>query len=145
MTEKPKGLWSKIPVWGRGLIIIAGMWLLYRATLLFFPNIWFELLTFLGLGSGALVLSKQEKALRERDRKDTAADRKLLDSDRSEIEDIKSGLGTLHKQMQEIPISVDKALDDELQAFSEAKKRIAEQDMTEDQAAEFLRKRLESK
>lgn len=134
--------WSSLPRWARGIIVIVIGWLVYRVTIIFFPDLWMEVLGFLGLGSGAAMMSSKHKALRQKEMQDTEADKKELAQTRVDIEQAKAGLEDLRGQQTSVMLNTDKELENELNKLSEAKREIAESDMTEEQAESFLRERL---
>lgn len=137
--------WSSLPRWAHGIIVIAVIWLIYRVTVVFFPDLWMEVLGFLGLGSGALMMSGKHKALRQKEILDTNTDKLELLKTQEEIARSKAELADLVDQQTSVMLSTDKELEDELHALSEAKREIAESDMTEAQAEAFLRERLNSR
>ena len=100
---------------------------------------------FLGLGSGALMMSGKHKALRQKEILDTNTDKLELLKTQEEIAKSKAELADLVDQQTSVMLSTDKELEDELHRLSEAKREIAESDMTEAQAEAFLRERLNSR
>lgn len=137
--------WNGLPRWAQGIIVIVTGWLVYRVTIIFFPDLWMEVLGFLGLGSGAAMMSSKHKALRQKEIQDTEADKKELAQTRVDIERDKAGLQDLRGQQTSVMLNTDKELENELYQLSEAKREIAESDMTEEQAESFLRERLNSR
>lgn len=137
--------WNSLPRWARGIIVIVTGWLVYRVTIIFFPDLWMEIMGFLGLGSGALMMSGKHKALRQKEILDTNTDKLELLKTQEEIARSKAELADLVDQQTSVMLSTDKELEDELHRLSEAKREIAESDMTEAQAEAFLRERLNSR
>lgn len=137
--------WRSLPRWAQGVVVIAGAWLVYRVTVVFFPDLWMEVLGFLGLGSGAAMMAGKHKALRQKEIEDTEADKKELAKTREEIEKAKGDLADLREQQTSVMLTVDTEIENELHNLAEAKREIAESDMTEDQAVAFLRERLNSR
>lgn len=142
---KKTSWWSSLPRFVQGAIVIAGLWVAYRVTVVFFPDLWMEILGFLGLGSGALMMSGKHKALRQKEILDTNTDKLELLKTQEEIARSKAELSDLVDQQTSVMLSTDKELEDELHRLSEAKREIAESNMTEAQAEAFLRERLNSK
>ena len=139
---KKTGWWNGLPRWAQGIIVIVIGWLVYRVTIILFPDLWMEVLGFLGLGSGAAMMSSKHKSLRQKEMQDTEADKKELVQARVDIEQAKAGLEDLRGQQTSVMLNTDKELESELNKLSEAKREIAESDMTEEQAEAFLRERL---
>lgn len=142
VVAKKTGWWNGLPRWAQGIIVIVTGWLVYRVTIIFFPDLWMEVLGFLGLGSGAAMMSSKHKSLRQKEIQDTEADKKELAQARVDIEQAKAGLEDLRGQQTAVMLNTDKELESELNKLSEAKREIAESDMTEEQAESFLRERL---
>lgn len=138
-------MWTKIPQWAKVLIVIAGLWLLYRVLLIWFPNPIHSLMALFGMGAGASMLASNHHTLREKEIEETKADRAELQEDRKAVDKHKEEIADLNRQLQQIPITVNLELKEELDSFAEAKKRIAEQEMTEDEAVDFLRQRLKAR
>lgn len=138
-------MWEKLPRWAKALIVIAGLWVIYRILLIWFPDPMYNLMSMFGLGSGALMLASAHKSLRADEKKEIEEDKELLKEDRTAIESHKEAIGLLTQQMQAIPLSVDQELKDEYEALAETKRQIAEQEMTDDEAVAFLRQRLKAK
>lgn len=137
--------WKKLPRFVQGVIVIAGLWTAYRVTVVFFPDLWMEIMGFLGLGSGALMMSGKHKALRQKEILDTNTDKLELLKTQEEIARSKAELSDLVDQQTSVMLSTDKELEDELHRLSEAKREIAESNMTEAQAEAFLRERLNNR
>lgn len=138
-------MWTKIPQWAKVLIVIAGLWLLYRVLLIWFPNPIHSLMALFGMGAGASMLASNHHTLRKKEIEETKADRAELQEDRKAVDKHKEEIADLNRQLQQIPITVNQELKEELDSFAEAKKRIAEQEMTEDDAVDFLRQRLKAR
>ena len=138
-------MWTKIPQWAKVLIVITGLWLLYRVLLIWFPNPIHSLMALFGMGAGASMLASNHHTLRKKEIEETKADRAELQEDRKAVDKHKEEIADLNRQLQQIPITVNQELKEELDSFAEAKKRIAEQEMTEDEAVDFLRQRLKAR
>ena len=138
-------MWTKIPQWAKVLIVIAGLWLLYRVLLIWFPNPIHSLMALFGMGAGASMLASNHHVLRKKEIEETKADRAELQEDRKAVDKHKEEIADLNRQLQQIPITVNQELKEELDSFAEAKKQIVEQEMTEDEAVDFLRQRLKAR
>lgn len=68
-------MWEKLPRWAKALIVIAGLWVIYRILLIWFPDPMYSLMSMFGLGSGALMLASAHKSLRADEKKEIEADR----------------------------------------------------------------------
>lgn len=91
------------------------------------------------------MLASNHHTLRKKEIEETKADRAELQEDRKAVDKHKEEIADLNRQLQQIPITVNQELKEELDSFAEAKKRIAEQEMTEDDAVDFLRQRLKAR
>lgn len=91
------------------------------------------------------MLSGKHKALRQKEKADTEADKRELAQARVDIENTKANLADLRDQQTTVMLTTDTELENELHNLAEAKREIAESDMDEDQAVAFLRERLNSR
>ena len=90
-------------------------------------------------------MAGKHKALRQKEKEDTEADKKELAKTREEIKEAKGDLADLREQQTSVRLTVDTEIENELHNLAEAKREIAESNMTEDQAVAFLRERLNSR
>ena len=88
------------------------------------------------------VRRKVPEDLRSKEKEDTAADRAELEANRKTINSHQEEIRLLNQQMQQIPLTVNEELKAELDNLADAKKQIADQEMTEAEAVNFLRQRL---
>lgn len=136
---------TKLPQWIKVLVVLAVLWVAYRILMIWFPDPIHSLMALFGIGAGASMLASNHHALREKEIEETKADRAELQEDRKAVDKHKEEIADLNRQLQQIPITVNQELKEELDSFAEAKKRIAEQEMTEDEAVDFLRQRLKAR
>lgn len=136
---------TKLPQWIKVLVVLAVLWVAYRILMIWFPDPIHSLMALFGIGAGASMLASNHRALREKEIEETKADRAELQENRKAVDKHKEEIADLNRQLQQIPITVNQELKEELDSFAEAKKRIVEQEMTEDEAVDFLRQRLKAR
>ena len=135
-------MWTKLPQWAKVLVVLAVLWIVYRVLLIWFQDPLQSFMALFGMGAGASMLAGNHKALRNKEKEDTAADKAELEANRKTINSHKEEIRLLNQQMQQIPLTVNEELKAELDNLADAKKQIADQEMTEAEAVNFLRQRL---